>query len=46
MLAPLTSFQTDSSKDSPDAHCLPMGIAQMNAHPYPRKIIQRLPKSW
>ena len=30
----------DNSKDNPDAHCLPMGIAQMNAHPYPRKIIQ------
>jgi len=30
----------DNSKDNPDAHCLPIGIAQMNAHPYPRKIIQ------
>src|SRR5262245_62050246 len=30
----------DNSKDNPDAHCLPMGIAQLNAHPYPRKIIQ------
>ena len=30
----------DNSKDNPDAHCLPLGIAQMNAHPYPRKIIQ------
>jgi len=30
----------DNSKDNPDAHCLPMGIAQMNAHPFPRKIIQ------
>jgi hypothetical protein len=30
----------DNSKDNPDAHCLPMGIAQLNAHLYPRKIIQ------
>ena len=30
----------DNSKDNPDAHCLPMGIAQLNAHIYPRKIIQ------
>ena len=30
----------DNSKDNPDANCLPLGIAQMNAHPYPRKIIQ------
>jgi len=30
----------DDSKDNPDAHCLPMGIAQLNAHLYPRKIIQ------
>jgi hypothetical protein len=30
----------DSSKDNPDAHCLPMGIAQLNAHLYPRKIVQ------
>ena len=30
----------NNSKDNPDANCLPLGIAQMNAHPYPRKIIQ------
>ncbi len=30
----------DNSKDNPDAHCLPMGITQLNAHLYPRKIIQ------
>jgi hypothetical protein len=30
----------DNSKDNPDAHCLPMGVAQLNAHPYPRKIVQ------
>jgi hypothetical protein len=32
--------QSDNSKDNPDAHCLPMGIMQMDAHPYPKKIIQ------
>jgi hypothetical protein len=30
----------DNSKDNPDAHCLPMGVMQMTAHPYPKKIIQ------
>jgi len=30
----------DNSKDNPDAHCLPMGIAQLNGHIFPRKIIQ------
>jgi hypothetical protein len=30
----------DNSKDNPDAHCLPMGIMQLNSHPFPRKIIQ------
>jgi hypothetical protein len=30
----------DNSKDNPDAHCLPMGIGQLNGHPYPRKIVQ------
>jgi len=30
----------DNSKENPDANCLPMGMAQMNAHPFPRKIIQ------
>jgi hypothetical protein len=29
-----------TSKDNPDANCLPMGMGQMNAHPFPRKIIQ------
>ena len=29
-----------NSKDNPDAHCLPMGIMQMDSHPYPKKIIQ------
>jgi hypothetical protein len=30
----------DNSKDNPDANCLPMGIGQLNSHPFPRKIIQ------
>ena len=30
----------DNSKDNPDAHCLPMGIMQMDSHPYPKKIVQ------
>jgi hypothetical protein len=30
----------DNSKDNPDAHFLPMGIMQLNSHPFPRKIIQ------
>jgi hypothetical protein len=29
-----------SSKDNPDAHCLPMGNMQLYTHPQPRKIIQ------
>ena len=29
----------DNSKDNPDAHCLPIGIGQLNGHIYPRKII-------
>jgi len=32
--------QADNSKDNPDAQCLPMGIMQMDAHPYPKKVIQ------
>ena len=27
------------SRENPDANCLPMGIGQLNAHIYPRKII-------
>jgi hypothetical protein len=30
----------DKSKDNPDAHCLPMGLAQLHNHPQPRKIVQ------
>ncbi len=30
----------DNSKDNPDAHCLPMGVMQLDSHPYPKKIIQ------
>ena len=29
-----------SSKDNPDAHCLPMGNMQFHTHPQPRKMIQ------
>src|SRR5216110_1138179 len=29
-----------SSKDNPDANCLPMGITQFHMQPQPRKIIQ------
>ena len=36
----VTRRMADNSKDNPDAHCLPMGIMQMDAHPYPKKIIQ------
>src|SRR5580765_8795908 len=36
----VTKRQADNSKDNPDAHCLPMGILQMDSHPYPKKIIQ------
>jgi hypothetical protein len=36
----VTKRMADNSKDNPDAHCLPMGILQMDAHPYPKKIIQ------
>jgi hypothetical protein len=32
--------QADNSKDNPDAHCLPMGIMQLDSHPYPKKVIQ------
>ena len=31
---------SDNSKDNPDAHCLPMGVMQLDAHPFPKKIIQ------
>jgi hypothetical protein len=30
----------DNSRDNPDAHCLPMGIMQLQNHPQPRKMIQ------
>ena len=36
----VTKRQADNSKDNPDAQCLPMGILQMDSHPYPKKIIQ------
>jgi hypothetical protein len=28
------------NKDNPDAHCLPIGLMQLDTHPEPRKIIQ------
>ena len=28
------------SKDNPDVRCLPLGILQMHAHPFPRRIVQ------
>lgn len=30
----------ENNKDNPDAHCLPIGLMQLNTHPEPRKIIQ------
>jgi hypothetical protein len=30
----------DNNKDNPDAHCLPIGLIQLNTHPQPRRIIQ------
>ncbi|PWU10757.1 MAG: hypothetical protein C5B51_03785 [Terriglobia bacterium] len=30
----------DRSKDNPDVHCMPLGILQMNTHPFPRRFIQ------
>ena len=30
----------ENSKDNPDAHCLPIGVMQLHAHPQPRKMIQ------
>jgi len=29
-----------NNKDNPDAHCLPIGLMQLQTHPQPRKIIQ------
>ena len=31
---------TDQSKDNPDVKCMPLGILQMNTHPFPRRILQ------
>ena len=30
----------DNNKDNPDAHCLPLGLVQLDTHPEPRKIMQ------
>ena len=34
----------DNSKDNPDAHCLPMGIMQLDSHPFPGRSFRRLQK--
>ncbi len=30
----------DHSKDNPDVRCMPLGIPQMNTHPFPRRFVQ------
>jgi hypothetical protein len=30
----------DHSKDNPDVECMPLGILQMNTHPFPRRFVQ------
>jgi hypothetical protein len=30
----------DQGKDNPDVNCMPLGILQMNTHPFPRRFIQ------
>jgi hypothetical protein len=30
----------DYAKDNPDVNCMPLGILQMNTHPFPRRIVQ------
>jgi hypothetical protein len=35
----LKARREQNSKDNPDAHCLPLGLMQLHAHPQPRKII-------
>ena len=30
----------NTSRDNPDAHCLPLGNVQLHTHPMPRKIVQ------
>ncbi|HEY6343968.1 MAG TPA: hypothetical protein VIY49_20935 [Bryobacteraceae bacterium] len=30
----------DHSKDNPDVKCMPLGIVQMNTHPFPRRFVQ------
>jgi hypothetical protein len=30
----------DQSKDNPDVKCMPLGILQMNTHPFPRRIVE------
>jgi hypothetical protein len=31
---------TDHSKDNPDVRCMPLGILQMDTHPFPRRFVQ------
>lgn len=31
---------TDKSKDNPDVHCMPLGILQMDTHPFERRFVQ------
>jgi len=39
--ADLRKQRTDNNnKDNPDAHCLPLGLMQLHAHPQPRRIVQ------
>ena len=30
----------DHSKDNPDVRCMPLGILQMDTHPFPRRLVQ------
>ena len=30
----------DNSRDNPDVRCMPLGILQMDTHPFPRRIVQ------
>lgn len=30
----------DHSRDNPDVHCMPLGILQMDTHPFPRRVVQ------
>src|SRR5947199_149752 len=32
--------KADQSKDNPDVKCMPLGILQMNTHPFQRRFVQ------